>query len=193
MSLKDKYDNGNIPSKALTAIDTGQLLQDDAAKAYTRMKVAAAKDGVTINLSGNDSGYRKCGSEGDYSKRKCRDGFTQWCAWEKYKAGHGNLAANPTTSKGCKSNHGWGKSIDVKGSKAQNWIKKNGEQYGWWWSGGTFSKIENWHFDYDLARDLFKGKKKKTKTGKNNSVAYAFLGVSVVAIGVLFWYYTRPE
>ena len=43
MSLKDKYDNGNIPSKALTAIDTGQLLQDDAAKAYMRMKVAAAK------------------------------------------------------------------------------------------------------------------------------------------------------
>jgi hypothetical protein len=193
MSLKDKYDNGNIPSKALTAIDTGQLLQYDAAKAYMRMKVAAAKDGVTINLSGNDSGYRNCGAEGDYTKRKCSDGFTQWCAWEKFKAGHGNLAANPTTSKGCKSNHGWGRAIDVKGSTAQNWIKKNGEQYGWWWSGGTFSKIENWHFDYDSARDQFKSKKKETKTGKDNNLAYAFLGVSVVAIGVLFWYYTRPE
>ena len=31
------------------------------------------------------------------------------------------------------SNHGWGNAIDVSGYEAQQWIKKNGENYGWYW------------------------------------------------------------
>lgn len=191
MSLSAKYKNGQIPEKALTAIDTGQLLRDDAAKAYMRMKKAAAKDGVTISLTGKDSAYRRCGAKGDYTERKCAGGFTQWCAWEKYKAGSGNLAANPTTSKGCRSNHGWGLAIDVKGKAAQDWIKRNGEKYGWWWSGGKFSSIENWHFDYDRSRDQFKDQSKDTSD--NKELVYIIAGASVIAFGVLFWYFTRPE
>jgi hypothetical protein len=49
------------------------------------------------------------------------------------------------------SNHGKGHAVDVDGcsgcgySDAQNWVRKNGEVYGWWW-GEVPS--ENWHFTF---------------------------------------------
>jgi len=174
MDVKALFENGRIPPRGLKATDTGKLLQKDASEAFMRMKTDAKKDGVELKLN---SAYRECGQKGDYTERRCRDGFTQWCAWEKYKAGRGNLASNPTTSKGCKSNHGWGVAIDVSGSKAQRWIKENGEKYGWWWSGGTFSQIENWHFDYDPARDTF-------KKGGKNAILLVLLALGVITIGV---------
>lgn len=156
MSIKDKYQNGKIPADALKPIDTGQLLEENASYSYMRMKNDAKKEGVIIDLTGKSSGYRICGNKGDYTQGSSNGLFTQWYAWELYKSGKGNLASNPTTSKGCKSNHGWGIAIDVnRNAGARDWIRKNGEKYGWWWSGGTFSKIEDWHFDYDKNRDTY--------------------------------------
>lgn len=51
-----------------------------------------------------------------------------------------------------RSNHGWGKAIDVTGKQAQDWIRKNGVKYGWTWykkDGGEGESInEPWHFTY---------------------------------------------
>ena len=177
MDVKTLFENGRIPPRGLKATDAGDLMQKDATDAFMRMKNDAKKDGVELKLS---QAYRECGQKGDYTERRCRGGFTQWCAWEKYKAGRGNLAANPTTSQGCKSKHGWGVAIDVSGSKAQRWIKNNGEKYGWWWAGGTFSQIENWHFEYDPARDTF-------KKGGKNTLAFLLLAFGIGALGVGFY------
>lgn len=191
MSIKEKYSNGKIPSKGLEKIDTGQYLEENARNSYMRMKKDAQKEGITIDLSGKSSGYRKCGQKGDYTEGLSGGLFTQWYAWELYRAGKGNLASNPTTSKGCKSNHGWGLAIDVKNKKgARDWIKKNGEKYGWWWSGGTFSRIEDWHFDYDIKRDTFL---KENKKNKGQWILYTFIGIAVVGMAVGFYFATRPK
>ena len=155
-----------------------------------RMKSQAKKDGINIDLSGKSSAYRLCGQKGDYNKGLSNGQFTQWYAWELYKSGKGNLAANPSNSSGCSSNHGWGIAIDVKGTQAQNWIKKNGAKYGWWWSGGTFSKIENWHFDYNFKKDTYY---KETKQKTKNAVIYSLIGIVVVSFGFSMWYFTRPN
>lgn len=150
--LQEAYENGKIPESALGKIDTGQPLEKNAAEAYMRMKNDAKKDGVDIKLTGPSSGYRECGEPGDYTQGKSGGKFTQWYAWELYKAGKGNLAANPTKGK-CTSNHGLGKAIDVSGSAAKKWIKNNGVKYGWVWytkDGGEGERIgENWHFIYN--------------------------------------------
>jgi hypothetical protein len=145
-------ENGNLSDSVLQKIDTGQKLYIPAAVSFMRMKNDAKKQGVNIELVGKDSGYRRCGEKGDYTKRKCSDGFTQWCAWEKYRAGVGNLASNPTDSDGCSSNHGYGMAIDVKNSNAKRWIRLNGTKYGWWWGEAP---SEDWHFTYDLNKDTF--------------------------------------
>tara|TARA_R110000764_G_scaffold542_7_gene2089 strand:- start:1738 stop:2310 length:573 start_codon:yes stop_codon:yes gene_type:complete len=188
MSLKDKYQNGKIPNSALKKLDTGQYLEKNAANAFMKMKAEAKKQGVNIKLTGDYSAYRKCGDKGDFSPRRCDTGFTQWCAWEKYKAGVGNLAANPTRSKGCSSNHGWGIAVDISGSKAQNWIKENGEKYGWWWGEAP---SENWHFTYDVNKDTTKDKDSKQR--KTTIIPYILLGLGVVTLSYGFFLATRPS
>tara|TARA_R110000751_G_C13719195_1_gene475263 strand:+ start:647 stop:1204 length:558 start_codon:yes stop_codon:yes gene_type:complete len=183
-----RYKNGNIPKSALKAIDTGQLLEENAANAFMKMKKAAALDGVTLKLAGNYSAYRPCGEIGDYKARDCNTGFTQWCAWEKYKAGKGNLAANPTKSSGCRSNHGWGIAVDISGSKAKKWIRDNGEKYGWWWGEAP---SEDWHFTYDVNRDTTKSRgstKSKTKI-----LPYILMGMFVMAFSYGLYRATRPR
>jgi len=50
------------------------------------------------------------------------------------------------------SNHGKGHAVDVDGctgceySDAQNWVRKNGEVYGWYWGE---VESENWHFTFN--------------------------------------------
>ena len=186
MSLKEKFQNGKIPVVNLLKIDTGQFLEKNASQSYMRMKTKAKNEGVNIDLTGNSSGYRICGNKGDYNSGLSNGQFTQWYAWELYKSGKGNLAANPSNSSGCSSNHGWGIAIDVKGYKARQWIRKNGEKYGWWWSGGTFSSIEDWHFDYDIVRDTFR----KTKPQINKILIYSMLATAVVGLGFSLYYFS---
>jgi hypothetical protein len=155
--LIKEIDNGDLPDETLNVIDdesSKPRLQKAAAEAYMKMKEAAKNDKVIIKLTGSNSGYRSCGEPGDHlGGGKCKNGiFTQWCAWEMYKSGVGNKAADPT--KGCKSNHGWGNAIDVSGTDAKKWVRENGKKYGWLWytkDGGEGERIgEDWHF-------IFKG------------------------------------
>jgi uncharacterized membrane-anchored protein YitT (DUF2179 family) len=178
-------ENGQLPLHKLKKVEPKEKLYRVAANSYIRMRKEAKKQGVNLEL--NDA-YRICGRKGDYSERNCSMGFTQWCAWEKYQAGVGNLASDPTTSEGCKSNHGYGLAIDVKNtSGARDWIRENGEKYGWWWSGGTFSQIEDWHFDYDKERDIIRKKKIKS------NLIYASIFVVFLGVGVGLFYATRKK
>jgi len=188
-------ENGELLKYVLKSIDTGQYLYKPASISYMRMKNDAQKEGVTIKLSGDYSGYRPCGKKGDYTERNCRDGFTQWCAWEKYKAGIGNLASNPSDANGCSSNHGFGMAIDVTGSDAKKWIRNNGEKYGWWWGE---AQGEDWHFTYDINRDSFLKKKDIPKKPNDKKVwksVLLFGGIAVAVVGLSYAFYrlTRPK
>ena len=186
--IKSKYKNGKIPKSAMKSIGNNHFLVEDAADSYLQMKEDAQKDGINIILPYATSSYRPCGEQGDYTLRGCSSGFTQWCAWEKYKGGVGNLAANPTSGN-CSSSHGWGLAIDIKPTSAQNWVKKNGDKYGWWWSGGTFSQIEDWHFDYDRNRDTMR----KTRKGKKNKkfLPYIIGGITLLGISATIYFVVK--
>lgn len=71
---------------------------------------------------------------------------TQWYYWDLYQAGKGNLAAYPGNS-----NHGWGLAIDVDILSGEQlaWLKQNLPLCGWWWAGGTFGQVEDWHYEFD--------------------------------------------
>lgn len=187
-------ENGRLDDSVLKPIDTGQKLWIPASISYMRMKENAKKDGVDIQLVGNFSAYRPCGRKGDYTQGLSGGKFTQWYAWEKYKAGKGNLAANPTTSKGCKSNHGFGMAIDVKGSKAQNWIKQNGEKYGWTWGEAP---SEDWHFTYRPNKDTFFSEESLREGAVNSTalkgIGYAMIFLSVVGFAFGLYYFTRKK
>lgn len=188
-------ENGKLPDYVLKSIDTGQKLWKPASISYMRMKNDAKKDGVNIKLSGNYSAYRPCGQKGDYTQKKCVDGFTQWCAWEKYQAGVGNLASNPADTNGCSSNHGFGMAIDITGSDAKKWVRKNGEKYGWWWGEAP---SEDWHFTYDVKRDTKLNKKdipKKPSEKKvwKSVVIYSSITIAVVGFAYALYRFTRPK
>lgn len=177
-------ENGKLSSSVLKSVGGKHLLFKPAADSYLRMQEAAKKSGVSFNLV---SSYRKCGRKGDYTERNCADGATQWCLWEKYKAGKNPVAADPSTSKGCKSNHGYGLAIDLYPKSAQDWVKKNGEKYGWLWDEGK-SIGEDWHFRYSPANDTLNQNTFSSNQYRNIAIV---LGLTAFAIG--FWYYTRPK
>lgn len=139
--------NGNIPDSNLIAIDTPSggkgtaKLNSKAAKDFNDMVKAAKSENVEILVS---QGYRPLGSK----EKGCGEGFTQWCAWIKYKSGKGNLAARPGTS-----NHGKGSAIDVKnckkGTPLHNWLVKNASKF-------NFRPLasEDWHWDHSSSKDM---------------------------------------
>jgi hypothetical protein len=144
-----KYDNGKIPSSALTPVAGGQF-RSDAASAWKAMARSARKDGVNISLT--DS-YRSYAGQVDVYNRKP------------------GLAARPGTSV-----HGWGLAADV--GAGREWIQKNGSKFGWIWPdwarpGG--SKPEPWHFEFEgwegavtsnVKKTDVKRDKRKPKPGK---------------------------
>lgn len=142
--------NGNLPDGMLVNIDTPDggkskaMLNTQAAADFNRMVAAAKQDGVNITVS---QGYRKLGSPDE----GCGGGFTQWCAWKKYRAGTGNLAAKPGTS-----NHGWGSAIDVencrRGSKVHTWLKNNSTKFGFYPLAS-----ESWHWDHKGSASSLRG------------------------------------
>jgi LAS superfamily LD-carboxypeptidase LdcB len=142
--------NGNLPESMLVNINTPDggksksLLNTQAASDFNKMVAAAKQDGVNITVS---QGYRKLGSQDE----GCGGGFTQWCAWKKYKSGTGNLAAKPGTS-----NHGWGSAIDVEncrsGSKVHKWLVANSKTYGFYPLAS-----ESWHWDHRGSASSLKG------------------------------------
>ena len=142
--------NGNLPDSMLVNLKTptggksNAKLNIQASSDFNRMVDAAAKDGVNITVS---QGYRSLGSQ----EEGCGGGFTQWCAWKKYKSGTGNLAAKPGTS-----NHGWGSAIDVqncrRGSKVHKWLSNNAQNFGFYPLAS-----ESWHWDHKSSASSLKG------------------------------------
>jgi LAS superfamily LD-carboxypeptidase LdcB len=177
-------ENGKLSNSVLKSVGGKHMLFITAADSYLRMQEAAKQSGVNFNLV---SSYRKCGRKGDYTERNCADGATQWCLWEKYKAGKNPVAANPSTSKGCKSNHGYGLAIDLYPKSAQDWVKKNGEKYGWMWDEGK-SIGEDWHFRYSPGNDTMNQNTLSSDRYKNIAIV---LGITAFAYGL--WYFTRPK
>jgi len=119
------YGNGKIPATALKGIGgTGHKLWAPAASQLESLMTAASRDGVTIGIT--DS-YRSYDEQVDLARRKGL--YSQ-----------GGLAAKPGTSE-----HGWGMATDLDlNSKAQAWMRANGEKYGF---------VENvprepWHWAY---------------------------------------------
>lgn len=66
-----------------------------------------------------------------------------------YRAGRGNLAAPPGTSV-----HESGRAVDLGGpiytlgTPQHKWLQSVASQYGFSWTGRTFSQIEPWHWEY---------------------------------------------
>lgn len=81
-----------------------------------------------------------------------RDLAGQWDAWNAWQNGTGNLAAYPGTS-----NHGWAIAADFGGevyspgysSAGHQWLRNNAANYGWWWAGADFSRVESWHWEFN--------------------------------------------
>jgi len=120
--------NGGIPETALTRISSSHLLEAGAADSFLDMTTAAREAGISLTLS---SSYRDFAGQVDIRNR----------------LGGQVATATPGTS-----NHGWGKAIDVKGARAQAWMRANGTRYGWVWPAwaqeqGT-KNYEPWHWEY---------------------------------------------
>jgi peptidoglycan hydrolase-like protein with peptidoglycan-binding domain len=132
-------DNGNPNKLNLTTV-YGVTLDSEAAANYKKMIDDMKLAGVTVNKV---SGFRSY--EDQYN-------LIDWNYLEstgKYRTTWNNSV--PAAPPG-KSNHGWGKAIDLRQSAAQKWIRENGVKYGWTWykkDGGEGESIgEPWHFTY---------------------------------------------
>lgn len=132
LSYINKSDGKPHPSARLANI---------VVKYYNAMVAAAKNDGINIDVSGDDSAYRRLGS----STEGCSKGFSQWCAWQKFQAGTGSVAASPGTS-----NHGLGLTVDInlsrqgRSSKVYKWLANNANKYGFYETVST----EPWHWDF---------------------------------------------
>ena len=119
-----RYGNGRVPASALDSIGGGHRLWAPAAEAFTRLKAAAHRAGVTIGVT--DS-YRSYAQQVDVARRK---GLHS----------QGGLAAKPGTSE-----HGWGKSLDLRlDASAQRWMRNHAGDYGF---TENVSR-EPWHWTY---------------------------------------------
>ena len=144
--------NGQLSDSELSPIvspsggQTNNRLNTAAAKDFNAM-VKAAYDEAKLNLTVSQ-GYRHLGSKNE----GCSKGFTQWCAWIKYKSGKGNLAANPGSS-----NHGLGAAVDVenckKGSPIHTWLTKNASRFNFYPLAS-----ESWHWDHTSGKTRARGR-----------------------------------
>ena len=131
-----------------------QLRKGEIADSFLRMAEALkAQKGITIKLN---SAYRTFESQQNLfdwdlyvaSGGKRTDTTANQSAKRFVRGSNGTTAvAFPGTS-----NHGLGKAIDVQGTKAQNWIKEFGWEYGWSWYEGKRAN-ENHHFTYSTVRN----------------------------------------
>ncbi len=133
-------DNGNSSKLNLKTV-YGVTLDSEAAANYKKMIDDMKLDGVDVNKVGGFRSY-----ESQYN-------IIDWDYLEstgKYRTTWDNSV--PAAPPG-RSNHGWGKAIDVMSAPAaQKWIRNNGVKYGWTWykkDGGEGESInEPWHFTY---------------------------------------------
>lgn len=135
--------NGKMSASQLKDVGNGHQLDPAAADAYLAMKQASFAD-KSANLTDQDWKLTDA-----YRPLEVQNSMFDWDLYNKTgknkkRGTNGKLAAAfPGTS-----NHGIGKAIDLHG-RAQNWVRKNGEKFGWSWDEGR--KVgEPWHFRYKL-------------------------------------------
>lgn len=138
--------NGKLPESSLKSVGPGGCtggcrLWTPAANSYLKMKEAAAKEKIYFKL---ESAYRSYDHQAEL--------------YEDYINGRGNFASPPG-----QSDHGWGKAIDLYPDSAQNWVRKNGRNYGWVWPPETG---EPWHFVYVGGGRLEPQKPQQTPSGQ---------------------------
>jgi flagellum-specific peptidoglycan hydrolase FlgJ len=132
------FQNGKISLSLLKLIEPGHQLEPAAADAYLAMKEASLSDGLKEtdwDISDSYRTYEVQNAIFDW------DLYNRTGAKAKKGSGGRTAAAYPGTS-----NHGLGKAIDLWG-KAQEWVRKNGERFGWSWDEGK-AVGEPWHFRY---------------------------------------------
>ncbi len=125
------YVNGVARNIQVATVD-GKKVEVDTAKAYLRMKAAAAKDGVHLQIN---SGFRTMEQQ-----------QALWNGWQRRLPGY-NPAARPGYS-----NHQSGVALDLntQGSsrsqgtgKVYNWLANNAHKFGF-----KRIPIEHWHWEY---------------------------------------------
>ena len=120
--------NAYSAGKSLGPIDVvmlqGKPVEKKTAAAFERMRDAAAKDGVHLQLN---SGFRSMEE--------------QQHLYNLYKSGRGNLAAYPGHS-----NHQSGIAVDINvvSDAAYNWMHKHGPSFGF----RRTVPSEPWHWEY---------------------------------------------
>ena len=157
--------NGQLPDNLLTAITGGQL-HKNAAPAYTAMKTAAAKTGITIKPTSSADTYRLLAIQEQafftrYSPKPTTSTVTRTYRGQTYwlKKGYAP-SASPGTS-----NHGWGLAIDIANAtgKTFTWLVNNANKYGFYIgvADSTSPNFEPWHWEYVLGKQY--GATPKTK------------------------------
>ena len=119
--------NGAIPFDSLQQISSNHFLEASAAEPFLNMVAAARADGISLTISDSYRDY-----DGQVNARKSK--------------GDDVATATPGFS-----NHGWGRAIDVKGVRAQQWMLNNGALFGWVnpdWAKQSGKSFEPWHFEY---------------------------------------------
>ena len=133
-----KGKNGYLTASQLKSIGNGLYLSPSAADAYLAMKTASFEDGLKDSDWDISDAYRTYDEQSDIFDW---DLYNRTGKKAKIKSNGSTAAAYPGTS-----NHGFGLAIDISG-KSQDWIRKNGEPFGWSWDEGK-SVGEPWHFRY---------------------------------------------
>lgn len=136
------YVNGAPVSIVTEDIGGDARLRQDAARAFIRMRDAAAAEGFTLTPSGPLSGFRT--TEEQLSLRM---------KLGAYGDGAGGLAAAPG-----KSPHQSGIALDLSGLDARKsnfdrgmaqWLSVHGPEYGWFPVGASYvTTPEPWHWEW---------------------------------------------
>lgn len=105
--------------------------------------------GAAKGLAGLNAAFRKQFGYDIPINRGRRTYEQQARLYALYKAGKGNLAARPGTSK-----HESGRAIDFGGalqnsrSREHRWLQQNAGAFGFKWTGKNFKQFEPWHWEY---------------------------------------------
>ncbi len=163
------HKNGRLPDSVLAEVDAGAnercYLESDAAAAWQVLVLAAEADGVTGFAAGWC--YRSVAQQERTYARNC--GWVQDPAPPAVEGEEPpplpapRWVCNPPTARPGKSNHGWGRAIDVVDTTTHKahvlkcsdpqfvWLQENGSRYGWVlpsWARCGSSKQEPWHFEW---------------------------------------------
>ncbi len=141
------YDNGRLPDVLLVDVEGSQgecLLEAEASRWWLQLVDAAAADGVQIEAA---YCYRSLASQRQTYVRNCGSLHAP------------QSACNKATATPGRSNHGWGRAIDVTSngvqlscrSEAFGWLAEHGADYGWvlpFWAVCGGDSPEPWHWEW---------------------------------------------